>query len=257
MTNLSRLRLLALLLIAPIPVFGQQSKESTISVGFQMVGWADDAIEGVTYQQGDSLEELVIPSWRRSDDYAYRGPATVNFYLGKDLEAGPIASVKLQPGIPHYTIMMLSQGGQYRAVAIPDDAEHSPVGKARVINFSRYQIALQANGENVAVLQPREQVIVAPNTENNLLKVKMAYEADGEWTNGGLRRYVISERQQTMIFYVSTQADFFKSGTGATGEGPQPFVLQQAAPQAEGSNGFFRSGTGQSREGPQNYIITN
>lgn len=257
MISLIRFHLLLSLLVLPGFGFGQSTEEAVVSVGFKMLGWSDDTIEDISYLQGDSLEEVVIPSWRRSDvDYAYRGSATMKFYSKKDTEAAPVATVDLQPGVRHYTIMMLTQGGQYKALAIPDDPEHSPVGKARVINFSKYKIALQANGENVAVLNPREQVVVAPNTDNNLLKVKMAYEEDGQWRQAGLRRYVISQWQQTTIFYVTMKAEFFKSGTGASGDAPQPFVLQQAAPRGEESNGFFKSGTGQTREGPQSYLIT-
>ncbi len=246
-----------LTLMLLVPAFGQEGeKEPYVSVEFKMLGWSDDGIEDIRYKEGSSLKELEIPSWERSDAYTYRGPATMKFFYKDNKDAEPIATATLSPDVPQYTILMLRQGGQYRALALPDDTKHSPVGKARVINFSNTKIVLRANNKDVVVLEPRASKIMGPNTGSKLLKVEMAYEDGGQWRQTGIQRVVITPTQQTTLFYVTDTSDFFKSGEGNVKAGPQPFVLRQEATSVADTDDFFKTGTGDRREGPQKYILT-
>lgn len=209
--------------------------EQPVTVEFTLVGWAGE-ITNLAYRQDGGLVPVTVPAYLRSKVYKYAGPARMGFYLKdapQDPKQGetPVATVRFEPGVHRYTVLLAGQSGVYLAQAVADDPDKFPIGQARLFNLCPTRMAIRCNQASTLVLAPKQYVLVKPEP-NHVLVTQAAYETDGGWRKASDDFVPIRPDEQTSIFFLLSEDQRFRSVDGVA-RAVQMVILRGKPPASE------------------------
>lgn len=239
--------LCSLLLLAGLSIaFGQEPTPPSdiVNIKFTLVGWGKQ-ITDLEYRQAGSLKRIgTIPLFTRSKSFDYSGPDTLQFYRQpatgetKTPEKDRIVATAAIPhGLKRAMVLLSPQGDRYQAMVVPDDIDTVPGGQALVMNLCDTSIAIRTNKTDVFALAPGERKLVSPGSKA-LLLLQMevgVQQKDSSWKKSDNCFLPLPPAYQTIIFFLKSDADYFKDVDGRVLKPTQMIVLREAVETASKS----------------------
>lgn len=204
--------------VSPQPVVIKQ-----ISLVFSVLGW-DGEIKNLGYLKNNHLTPLKVSEFTPSAYYSYAGPAKMDLYMTDDrsasatvdkMEDKPVGSVVFDPELKRAMVLLSKTSEGYASVVIPVDRDKFPAGQARFQNLSSKPVSILCNKKTLVTIAPGEVKWVKPD-DKNILDADMAYYDSDRWVKLERNYFPILQTQQTMIFFLKSGSDFFKTANGAS-----------------------------------------
>lgn len=233
-----RLILLGVLLCTGCSVFATELPvepvaANSVSVDFSVVGWGGE-IKNLAYLNKNRLIRLGVAEFVPSTYYSYAGPAKMDLYRMDDaavasvdaLKDRRVGSVTFDPELKKATVLLSKMGDGYAAIVIPADTEKFPVGQARLQNLSSKSVSILCNKRTLVTIGPGEVQWVKPD-DKSILDADMAYQESDRWVRFERSYFPVLKTQQTAIFFLKSDSNFFKTANGASvGGGVQVLTLR-------------------------------
>ena len=223
----------ALLACLPLLAFSAESasEAESVSIRFSVVGWADE-IEGLFYKDDGELKELAFRPFQRSSEfYTYTGAPILEIFSkekveGEEAQYLPVTSVNLPLSSRNLNILIFPAGsGKYRALAISENINDFPGGHAKIFNATSTTLAVRFNGSEVKEVAKGKSLLMKP--EKGVLDYEILYQSGERWLMASRNKVRCRENVQFSIFVSATDADFFRSATGARKSKVNTFFLHR------------------------------
>lgn len=131
-------------------------------------------------------------------------------------EPSLVALVELPTNSRRATLLLApAASGTYVGHTIHDDPSRLPVGQLLVHNLCENEIAMKFGEGELVVLNPRESYLVKPSKEYLAYTTyKLGYRDEGVWKVQESNVIRLSPDEQTQMFILKSDNQFFRSSSG-------------------------------------------
>ncbi|WFB35953.1 hypothetical protein P3T73_17510 [Kiritimatiellota bacterium B12222] len=172
---------------------------------FRVIGWNRNHLDMFYVMDAEPQPLRLIQKVPSALQKIPKPSADLIFYLPVEGEQGirpqPLVKATLYPPpAQNLVVIWVDQAGRYRSAVLKQDRDNPSPGKLRMVNFTGYDLRIQANKNPLLSLAPGASEVITP--ENEGVGVKIAYRAHSgeEWEMGLMSGITVRKNDRVTAF---------------------------------------------------------